>query len=100
LRRSAGWFDQWDKKCLIADMTVTLPDDIPALRQMTEVELRRELALALYVARRITLVQAADIGTESLFDFQALLRDRRVPQHYDENDFQSDLMTFRQINVE
>ena len=78
-------------------MTVTLPDDIPALRQMTEAELKRELALALYAARRITLVQAADLGTLNLFEFQALLRDRSIPQHYDESDFQKDLMVLREL---
>jgi predicted HTH domain antitoxin len=78
-------------------MTVTLPDGIPALQQMTEAELKRELALALYAARRITLVQAADLGTLNLFEFQALLRDRRVPQHYDESDFQKDLTVLREL---
>jgi predicted HTH domain antitoxin len=78
-------------------MTVTLPENIPALQKMTEAELKQELALSLYAARRITLVQAADLGMMSFFDFQALLRDRRVPQHYDENDLEKDLMVLREL---
>jgi predicted HTH domain antitoxin len=78
-------------------MTVTLPENIPALQKMTETELKQELALSLYAARRITLVQAADLGTMSFFDFQALLRDRRIPQHYDENDLEKDLMVLREL---
>ena len=78
-------------------MTVTLPENIPALRQMTEAELKQELALSLYSARRITLVQAADLGMMGLFDFQALLRDRHIPQHYDENDLEKDLMILREL---
>jgi predicted HTH domain antitoxin len=78
-------------------MTVTLPENIPALQKMTEAEVKQELALSLYAARRITLIQAADLGMMSFFDFQSLLRDRRVPQHYDENDLEKDLLVLREI---
>lgn len=78
-------------------MTVTLPENIPALKTMTEIELKRELAVSLYSSRRITLVQAADLGTMSLFEFQALLRDRHIPQHYDESDLEKDLMVLREL---
>ena len=78
-------------------MTVNLPENIPALQQMTEAEVKQELALALYTARRITLAQAADLGMLNLFEFQGLLRDRRIPQHYDESDFEKDLMVLREL---
>lgn len=78
-------------------MTVTLPENIPALQSMTEAEVKRELALALYAARRITLIQAADLGMMSFFDFQSFLRDRQIPQHYNENDFEKDLMLLREL---
>ena len=78
-------------------MNLTLPDDIPPLRNMTEAELRRELALSLYAARRITVVQAADVAGSSLFEFQALLRDRRIPQHYDESELDKDLRVLREL---
>ena len=78
-------------------MKLTLPDDIPALRNMTEAELRRELALSLYTARRITVVQAADLAALNLFELQALLRDRRIPQHYDESELDKDLLVLREL---
>jgi predicted HTH domain antitoxin len=78
-------------------MTVTLPDNIPALQKMTEADVKRELALALYAARRITLVQAADLSSLGFFDFQSLLRDRRIPQHYDESDLEKDLLVLREF---
>lgn len=78
-------------------MTVTLPENIPALQNMTETELKQELALALYAARRVTLVQAADVAGVGLFEFQALLRDRRIAQHYDESDLEKDLMVLREL---
>jgi predicted HTH domain antitoxin len=78
-------------------MTLTLPNGIPSLETMTERELKQELALALYAARKVTLVQAADIAGASLFDFQAWLRDRHIPQHYDERDLEKDLLVLREL---
>ena len=60
-------------------------------------QLRRELAVALYGARKLTLVQAADVAQSGLFEFQALLRDRRIPQHYDESDLDQDLLALREL---
>jgi len=78
-------------------MVITLPDHIPALTRMTEPEVRRELAMSLYAARKLTLVQAADLAQASLFDFQALLRDRRIPQHYDSSDLDQDIIALREL---
>ena len=78
-------------------MRFTLPDHIPALARMSEPELKRELAVALYAARKLTLVQAADVAGAGLFEFQALLRDRRIPQHYDEADLEQDLIALREL---
>lgn len=78
-------------------MVVTLPDHIPALQRMSEQEVKRELAMSLYAARKLTLVQAADLAQMSLFDFQVLLRDRRIPQHYDDADLEQDLATLREL---
>lgn len=78
-------------------MVVTLPDNIEALQRMSEAEIKRELALSLYAACKLTLVQATDLGQLSLFEFQALLRDRRIPQHYDETDLDQDLAALREL---
>ncbi len=78
-------------------MLVTLPDHIPALERMSEQELKRELAVALYTARKLTLVQATDVAAISLFEFQAILRDRRIPQHYDAADLDQDLIALREL---
>lgn len=64
---------------------------------MSEQEVKSELALSLYAARKLTLVQAVDLAQRSLFDFQALLRDRRIPQHYDEADLEQDLASLREL---
>jgi predicted HTH domain antitoxin len=74
-------------------MTLTLPENL----QMTECELKQELALSLYSARKITLIQAADIAGVGFFDFQGWLRDRKIPQHYGIQDLENDLRTIREL---
>ena len=61
---------------------------------MTERELKQELALSLYAARKVTLIQAADIAGVGFFDFQGLLKDRKIPQHYGIQDLEDDLRNF------
>jgi predicted HTH domain antitoxin len=81
-------------------MTLTLPDHIPAMRSMSERELKAELAVSLYAGRRVTLVQAADLAEMGLFEFQHLLRDRGVPQHYDEAALEQDLANIGTLSGE
>ena len=81
----------------LLSMTITLPENIPALQKMSEADVKRELALSLYSARSITLIQAADLSSMNFFDFQSLLRDRQIPQHYDESDFEKDLLVLREL---
>ena len=61
---------------------------------MTERELKQELALSLYAARKVTLIQAADIAGVGFFEFQGLLKDRKIPQHYGIQDLEDDLSNF------
>jgi predicted HTH domain antitoxin len=78
-------------------MTVTLPENISALQKMSESEIKLELALSLYTARKVTIIQAADIAGIGFFEFQELLRDRKIPQHYDVQDLEDDLQTLREL---
>ena len=78
-------------------MVLTLPDHIPALHRMSEQEMKRELALGLYAARKFTIIRAADLAQANCFDFQTLLRDRKIPRHYDDADLEQDLATLREL---
>ena len=64
---------------------------------MTERELKQELALSLYAARKVTIIQAADIAGIGFFEFQGLLKDRKIPQHYDVQDLEDDMRTLREL---
>ena len=65
------------------------------VRELAKV--KRELALCLYAAHKLTIVQAADVAQLGLFEFQALLRDRRIPQHYDSSNLDQDLLSLREL---
>jgi predicted HTH domain antitoxin len=73
-------------------MTLTLPET-----KFSESELKQELALSLYVARKVTLIQAADIAGVGFFEFQGLLKDRQIPQHYGIQDLEDDMRTLREL---
>ena len=79
-------------------MTLTLPDDFPAVHEMSERQLRAELAVSLYAARRLTLVQATDLAEMGLFEFQHLLRSHGVPQHYDEAALDQDMASIDSLS--
>jgi predicted HTH domain antitoxin len=64
---------------------------------MTEQELKLELALSLYAVRKVTLIQAADVAGVDFFDFQGLLRDRKIPQHYGVQDLENDMRTLQEL---
>ena len=70
-------------------MTLTLPET-----KFTESELKQELGISLYAARKVTLIQAADIADVGFFEFQGLLKDRKIPQHYGIQDLEDDLRHF------
>lgn len=74
-------------------MTLILPEGI----KMTEPELKQELALSLYAACKVTLIQAVHIADIGFFEFQGLLKDRKIPQHYGVRDLEDDMRTLREL---
>jgi predicted HTH domain antitoxin len=57
---------------------------------------KQKQALKLYADYEITLIQAVEMAEMGFFEFQALLRDQRIPQHYTEADFEQDVAGLRQ----
>jgi predicted HTH domain antitoxin len=73
-------------------MTLTLPET-----KFSEGELKQELALSLYAANKVTLIQAVHIAGIGFFEFQELLKERKIPQHYDVEDFEQDMRTIQEL---
>ena len=74
-------------------MPVTIPDDVLTAAHLSEPELRRELAVALFREERLTLAQASHLAEMDQFAFQAVLADRQIPVHYGVEEFHEDLRT-------
>lgn len=64
---------------------------------LSEEELRLELAVCLFELERLTLGQASRLAGLSQFSFQGVLGRRRIPVHYDEQDFREDVETLRDL---
>ena len=62
-------------------------------------ELLTELAVSLYAGSHVTLVQAADLASLDLFEFQRALQAHGIPQHYDEQALEEDLRTLTALGV-
>jgi predicted HTH domain antitoxin len=74
-------------------MPVTITDDVLTAAHLTEPELRRELAVALFREERLPLGHASRLAEMSQGAFQFLLADRQIPIHYGIEEFREDLRT-------
>ena len=72
-------------------MAITIADEVLAAAHMSELELKRELAVALFQQERLTLAQASRLAEMSQLEFQALLADRQIPVHYGVQEFREDI---------
>lgn len=74
-------------------MPVTISDEVLAAAHLSEPELRRELAVALFRDERLTLAQASRLAEVDQLAFQAVLAEREIPIHYGIEEFHEDLRT-------
>jgi len=65
---------------------------------MTEGELRRELAIALFQQGRLSFGKARELAAMDVWAFQQLLGSRGIAPHYDVTDYDQDLDTLEAIN--
>jgi len=54
-------------------------------------ELRKELALALYQRKVLSLGKARALAQMTRWEFEELLGQRRIPRHYSERELQEDI---------
>ena len=77
-------------------MPVTISDEVLAAAHISEPELKRALAVTLFQQERLTLAQSSRLAEMSQLTFQALLAERRIPVHYQVEEFHEDVDTPRQ----
>lgn len=72
-------------------MTIELPDRLFAKAKLTEYDLKLRIALILFQEEIFTLGQAAEFMNVPQMIFQQELGKRKIPIHYDVEEFRSDL---------
>lgn len=79
---------------------ILIEDNILETTQLTEQEIRTELAIALLLQRRLSFGQARKLAGMAYFEFEKLLADRNVPASYDEAAFEKDLLTLEKLKTQ
>jgi predicted HTH domain antitoxin len=79
-------------------MPVTITDEVLAAAHLSEPEMRRELAVALFREERLTLGQASHLAEMDQLAFQTVLADRGIPVHYGVDEFREDLRTLETLD--
>ncbi len=66
---------------------------------VSDEELRLEIAVMLYASNRLTLGQASELCGSSQFEFQNILGERKIPIHYDVEEFERDMKTLDSMHI-
>ncbi len=79
-------------------MTFTMP--LPAALEQTlkPQSAKLHFAVGAFAAEEVTLGQAADIAGISQTEFMRELSRRRIPMHYEQEEFAEDLVTIAKLN--
>ena len=78
-------------------MNIHISDEALQGIRLSEEDVRRDLAIGLFVDRRMTLGQAACMAGISQDEFLRLLSEKEIPIHYDVEDFEADIRTLKEI---
>lgn len=74
-------------------MKVEIPDRVLTQTGLSSKDLLLKVAVLLFQEERLTLGQASNLAGIHQFEFQTELANRRIPIHYNEDDFERDLET-------
>jgi predicted HTH domain antitoxin len=75
-------------------MQITI--DLPDALEISESDLRTELAISLFQQERITLGTASQLAGLHQVEFQQLIASRGICIHYDVEDLEQDLSSLRE----
>ena len=80
-----------------AMISVQVPREIIHATRMSVDELKRELALTLFQQGKLSFGKARELAGMTVWDFQLLLGSRKIPVHYDVQDYEDDVTTLREL---
>jgi predicted HTH domain antitoxin len=70
--------------------SIEIPAEIVHSTRMTPEEMKRELALLLFQQGKLSFGKAREMADMTVWDFQQLLGQRKIPVHYDLQDYLTD----------
>ena len=79
------------------DVSLTISDALLQAANMSEAELRQEIAVMLFQRDKLTLAQASQFAHMSRLQLQHMLASRQIPVHYDVAEFAEDLHTLQRL---
>jgi predicted HTH domain antitoxin len=88
---NGNWKNRFVWQC--PTMTLTLPLPAALEKKMQPRDAKLHLAIGAFTAEEVTLGQAAEIAGVSQTEMMKELARRKIPQHYDVDDFEQDLKT-------
>ncbi len=84
----------------MAAACIEIPEEVLDSARMTPVQLKQELALALYAQGRLSAGKARELAGLALWEFRQLAAARRVPVQYDAEELAEDLATIGALERE
>lgn len=72
-------------------MKIEIPDNVLAESNLSEQQLRTELAMYLYQKNILTLESASHFAGVNSYSFQKMLGANKIPMHYTQQDLDEDL---------
>ncbi len=79
---------------------IEIPTDVLRAARMTEVEVRRELAIVLFQQGKLSFGKARELANLDTQTFQQLLGSRGISPHYDIAEYERDLDTLAALDAE
>jgi len=80
-------------------MPLVISDDLVRASHLSEEEIKMELAVLLFQKNKLTLGQASKLANMGQFEFQHILASRKIPAHYDLQDYQDDMKTLKNMGL-
>jgi predicted HTH domain antitoxin len=79
-------------------MGLVISDEFLQTAHISEADLKLEIAILLFQQEKITLGTASQFAGLNQLEFQRILGGRKIPIHYDVEDFRQDLKTLEENN--
>ena len=80
-----------------ATISIEIPREVFHAARLKPEELKRELAILLFQQERLSFGKAREMSGMTVWSFQHLLASRKIPAHYDIEDYEEDLKTMKDL---